>query len=121
MTQIGQIALLMAMALSLYSALAVVIGVRRHLPEMVTSGRRGMLVVCGLTSIASVALWYAFLSRDFQVSYVYQYSSRSLSTFYTISAFWAGQAGSLLLWAWVLAIFGAVVVYQTRKRNTSLA
>ncbi|MDO8568822.1 MAG: cytochrome c biogenesis protein CcsA, partial [Dehalococcoidales bacterium] len=121
MTQIGQIALVIALLLAVYSAVASIIGARRNLPELVTSGRRGVLVVCGLTTIASAALWYAFLTRDFQVTYVYQYSSLGLSTFYTISAFWAGQAGSLLLWAWVLAIFGAVVVFQTRKRNSDLA
>lgn len=121
MTEIGQIALVIALLMAVYSAVAVVIGARRGLPEMVTSGRWGMLTVCGLTTVAAAALWYAFLTRDFRIDYVYQYSSRELSTFYTISAFWAGQAGSLLLWVWVLAIFGAIVVYQTRKRNTDLA
>ena len=121
MTQIGQIALVLALLLAAYSAVASVIGARRGRPWLLTSGRRGILVVCGLTTIAAAALWYAFLTRDFQVAYVYDYSSRGLSTFYTISAFWAGQEGSLLLWAWVLAIFGAIVVFQTRKRNTDMA
>ncbi|MFH0941991.1 MAG: heme lyase CcmF/NrfE family subunit [Chloroflexota bacterium] len=121
MTQIGEIALVIALLIAVYSGLAIIIGARRGIAELVTSGRWGILVVCGLTTIASAALWYAFLTRDFQVSYVYQYSSRGLSTFYTISAFWAGQSGSLLLWVWTLAIFGAVVVFQTRKRNADLA
>ena len=121
MTEIGQIALIVALVIAAYSAVAMVVGARRRLPELARSGRLGVLVVCGLTTLAAVALWYAFLTRDFQVSYVYEYSSRSLSTFYTISAFWAGQAGSLLLWAWVLSIFGAIVVFQTRKRNAELA
>lgn len=121
MTQIGQIALSIALVLSLFSALAAIIGARRGRAELLTSARRSVLVVFGLVTIAAAALWYAFLTRDFQINYVYQYSSRGLSTFYTISAFWAGQEGSLLLWAWTLSIFGAVVVYQTRKRNTDLA
>ncbi len=121
MTQIGQIALLIALLMALFSALAAVIAARRGLPELMTSSRRSVLVVFGLTTIAAAALWYAFLTHDFQVSYVYQYSSRGLSTFYLISAFWAGQAGSLLLWSWVLSIFSAVVIYQTRKRNIGLA
>src|SRR3989304_4494713 len=121
MTQIGEIALVIALLIAVYSGIAIFIGARRDQAELVTGGRRGILVVFGLTTIASAALWYAFLTRDFQVNYVYQYSSRSLSTFYTVSAFWAGQAGSLLLWAWTLAIFGAIVVFQTRKRNSDLA
>ncbi|OGO23996.1 MAG: hypothetical protein A2Z28_03520 [Chloroflexi bacterium RBG_16_51_9] len=121
MTQIGEIALVIALLIAVYSGIAIFIGARRGKAELMTSGRWGILVVCGLVTIASAALWYAFLTRDFQVSYVYQYSSRGLSTFYTISAFWAGQSGSLLLWVWTLAIFGVVVVFQTRKRNTDLA
>src|SRR3972149_6682546 len=121
MTQIGEIALVIALLIAVYSGIAIFIGARRDKGELMTSGRWGILVVCGLVTIASAALWYAFLTRDFQVTYVYQYSSRGLSTFYTVSAFWAGQAGSLLLWAWVLTLFGAVVVFQTRKRNIDLA
>ncbi|MBI2859363.1 MAG: cytochrome c biogenesis protein CcsA, partial [Chloroflexi bacterium] len=121
MTEIGEIALVIALLIAVYSSLAVIIGARRSLPELVTSGRWGILVVGGLTTIAAAALLYAFLSRDFQVAYVYQYSSRGLSIAYTVSAFWAGQAGSLLLWIWTLALFGAMVVFQTRKRNTELA
>lgn len=121
MTQIGEIALVMALLLAVFSAPAVIIGERRGIPELATSGRRGTLAVFGLVTIAAAALLYAFLTRDFQVAYVYQYSSRSLSTFYTVSAFWAGQEGSLLLWAWVLSMFGAIVVWQTRKRNADLA
>ena len=98
MTQIGEIALVIALLIAVYSGIAIFIGARRGKAELMTSGRWGILVVCGLVTIASEALWYAFLTRDFQVSYVYQYSSRGLSTFYTISAFWAGQSGSLLLW-----------------------
>jgi cytochrome c-type biogenesis protein CcmF len=51
---------------------------------------------------------------------VAHYSSRDLPTFYAISAFWAGQSGSLLLWGWLLALFAAVVVLQNRDRNRPL-
>ncbi|MBI2958274.1 MAG: heme lyase CcmF/NrfE family subunit [Chloroflexi bacterium] len=121
MTQMGQIALVIAFLISVFSAAAVLIGARRGLPELMTSGRRGVVAVWVLTTLASAALWYAFITHDFQVKYVYQYSSRDLSLIYLISAFWAGQEGSLLLWAFVLSIFGAIVVYQTRKRNADLA
>ena len=65
-------------------------------------------------------LFAALLTRDFGIEYVAQYTSRSLSVFYTLGAFWAGQAGSLLLWAWVLAICAALVVAQRRTRDREL-
>ena len=69
---------------------------------------------------SSGALIAALLTRDFGIEYVAQYTSRSLSVFYTLGAFWAGQAGSLLLWAWVLAICAAIVVAQRRTRDRAL-
>ncbi len=74
----------------------------------------------GLVTLASIALIYAFLSRDFQVQYVAHYSNRSLSWFYTLAAFWAGQDGSLLFWTWLLTIFGAYVLRTNKERNLEL-
>ncbi len=121
MNQIGQISLVIALILSVYSAVGVVVGTRRKLPELVSSARVAVWVVFGLTTIAAAALFYAFISHDFSLSYVYQYSSKAQKLVYLISAFWAGQEGSLLLWAWVLGIFAAIVVHQTRNRNQDLA
>ena len=42
---------------------------------------------------SSGALIVALLTRDFGIEYVAQYTSRSLSVFYRLGAFWAGQAG----------------------------
>ena len=61
----------------------------------------------GMT-IASAILLYAFISYDFQVEYVYNYSDLTLPLFYRITSFWAGQAGSMLFWAWSVAISGFV-------------
>lgn len=121
MVEIGRIALMVAIALGGYAAIVSVIGARRGQTELLTSARRGVVVVCGLVTIAAIALFYAILSHDFQLSYVYQYSSRDMSLPYLISSFWAGNDGSLLLWAWVLSIFGAIVVFQTRRQNKDLA
>ena len=48
--------------------------------------------------IASLVLFMAFAISDFSIDYVARYSDNSLPMFYKISAFWGGQAGSLLLW-----------------------
>ncbi|GIU98788.1 MAG: hypothetical protein KatS3mg014_0404 [Actinomycetota bacterium] len=71
-------------------------------------------------SVAALALVVLLLRKDFRVEYVAQYTSRDLSTFYTIGAFWAGQAGSLLLWAWTLSLVGVAVLIANRTRNRDL-
>lgn len=50
-----------------------------------------------------LALAWGLLVRDFSFDYVARYSSRLLSWQYALSALWVGQAGSLLLWGWILA------------------
>src|SRR3972149_596346 len=94
--------------------------IKKKKGELVASAETSIFPILGLISISSFILIYAFLIRDFSVEYVSSYSNRDLSTFYTISAFWAGQKGSLLFWTWLLSIFGAVVVIQNRKKNREL-
>ena len=71
----------------------------------------------GLVALASVALLVALLTRDFGNQYVYEHTSRSLSVAYTVSAFWAGNAGSLLLWTLLLSIFTTVTVRACRRED----
>lgn len=66
---------------------------------------------------ASLLLWILIFENDFSVEYVAAYSSTTLPTLYKISAFWAGQQGSFLLWILIHAITGAVLTF----RRTSAA
>lgn len=67
--------------------------------------------------IASVVLFTAFAVSDFSIAYVAHYSDNSLPMFYKISAFWGGQAGSLLLWVLLLVIFGTIELFRIKKMN----
>jgi cytochrome c-type biogenesis protein CcmF len=69
--------------------------------------RNGYYAVYGFfltTVIAAAVLLQAFLKKDFRFAYVADHSDASLSTFYRIAGFWAGQEGSFLFWLVVLAI-----------------
>ena len=54
--------------------------------------------VAALAVVASITLLVLLLTKDFSNDYVASHTSRSLPFAYTVSAFWAGNAGSLLLW-----------------------
>lgn len=119
MADIGFIALILALAASLYSAIAFILGANKGYVRLAPSARIAALAVCALISIASYALYYALLSHDFQLEYVSSYTSRDMPLIYNISAFWAGNAGSLLLMAWLLSL-AAIVVVQRWKRDGNL-
>ena len=66
------------------------------------------------TLVASGVLLAALLRNDFSFEYVARTTSAALPTAYTISAFWGGQEGSLLLWLLFLTGFGAAAVRLNR-------
>jgi cytochrome c-type biogenesis protein CcmF len=90
-------------------------GLGRNNVRLVQSGKRGLLSALVATTLASIALSYLFLTDNFQVEYVASYSDRALPLFYKVTAFWAGQKGSLLFWAWVLSVFTGLVIFNNRK------
>src|SRR5205823_13878947 len=56
----------------------------------------------------------ALARHDFSFTYVADHTSRKLPTLYTLSAFWGGQEGSLLLWLLVLLGYATAAVYFNR-------
>ncbi len=120
MAELGYIALLLALLASVYSVFAFIFGKRGSSPALLSSARNGMLVVCGLVSVSVLALAYSLITHDFQVEYVASYTSSDMSFPFLISALWAGNDGSLLFWAWLLAVFGAVVTLQKRDAGREL-
>jgi cytochrome c-type biogenesis protein CcmF len=118
MTDVGYWSLVLALAVSVYTATAFALGARQGRSKLIRSAGNGLLIVAGLVSVSAASLMYLLLTRNFQVRYVYQHVSTYLATPYTISAFWAGQEGSLLLWLWLLAILSIFV--QRRAWNQEL-
>ncbi len=66
----------------------------------------------GFIAAASLLLWILIFENDFSVEYVASYSSTTLPTLYKISAFWAGQQGSFLLWLLIHSTAGAVLTFR---------
>ena len=85
--------------------------------------RNGYYAVYGFflaTVVASAVLLQAFLKGDFSFAYVAENSDASLSVFYRIAGFWAGQQGSFLLWLLLLAIVAVVIALLDLSRLESL-
>ncbi|HID11190.1 MAG TPA: hypothetical protein EYP17_07805, partial [Candidatus Latescibacteria bacterium] len=96
MPSLGYITTFLAFISAALAVGMLIYGARREDEGLLQIGYRGLHSVFFLSVLASIILIMLFVTRDFSVRYVYNYSSRDLPLFYTISAFWAGQAGSLL-------------------------
>jgi cytochrome c-type biogenesis protein CcmF len=76
--------------------------------------------VCALLTLCVAILEGAFISNDFSFALVADHSSTTTPTHYKATAMWSSQAGSLLLWAWVLSIAASAVLFVTRRRHREI-
>ena len=120
MTTLGQICLLVALVGSGFGAFACMVGWSSSHRVLAKSGVVAATAgVAALSMVAAVLAW-ALVARDFSFTYVAQYSSRELPWQFALSAFWVGQAGSLLLWAWLLGILALVYRFWPRRATDPL-
>jgi cytochrome c-type biogenesis protein CcmF len=119
-TILGQISLWLALLVAAWGSVTGVLGGMRRRPELIQSARRTTYALLGLLTVASASLLTALLRHDFNVAYVAEKTSRNLPAVYTIAAFYSGQAGSLLFWAFVLSIFAAAAQWLTPRRYEPL-
>jgi len=118
MAAFGSFSLLIALALAAYNLVAGALALRmiatgreaRISPERLadTARRAGIAGFVAVTAAAFALVWSVF-ANDFSITYILEHSNRALPAAYKFAALWSGQEGSLLLWAWLLAVFGFVL------------
>jgi len=80
--------------------------------------------VFGALTVSVGTLLAAFFREDFTFQYVAENHSTdvsSLSWLYKFSGVWAGREGSLLFWAWLVAIFGAYIAWKRMSETDELS
>jgi len=118
---VGSACLTIGLLTALWAAGASVYGARSGRREWVTSGRRAIYCLAALCVTAFAILEAAFLRSDFSFALVAEGSSTDTPTFYKVTALWATQDGSLLLWATLLALFSSAVLFLTRRSLRDIA
>ena len=101
--ELGQIAMILALCLSIVLFLAPLLGAwlgNTALMRLSTPAASGQFV---FVAFAFVLLTYAFIAQDFSVKYVADNSNAELPLIYRYTAVWGGHEGSKLLWALVLS------------------
>ncbi len=115
MADLGRAALVLSFGLALYALVAGTIAAVSKQRRLADSARNALIVCFGSTAIASFVLARALVRHDFTFAYVAQHTSRDLRTIYSLTAFWGGEEGSLLLWLLVLTGYGALAVSLNRR------
>src|SRR5438046_11681 len=120
MTLLGNLGLWLALLVGIWGALAGFVGGLKDRPDLARSARHAVFAMCAALLVAVVSLEWALFQHDFNVEYVAAYTSRNLPVFYTWSALYAGQKGSLLFWATVLSLFGSLALVLTPRHHRAL-
>ena len=121
MAGVGSACLAVALLTAVYAVAASIHGARTGSRRWVTSGRRAIYCLAALTVTAFAILESAFLRSDFSYALVAEGSSTDTPTFYKVTALWATQDGSLLLWSTLLALFASAVLFLTRGSLREIA
>lgn len=119
--ELGQAAIWLSLISVVWGIVALSIGLRRRKPDYLQSGRNAIIATFILISVATSTLIFGFVTDDFSLKYVVEVSSAAQPLLYKITALWGKMSGSLLFWLWVLTFCGAIVVWQNRKANDTLA
>ena len=106
---LGNISLTLALVFSMAGVLFLALGMRWDRQDLIRNGYYAVYAFFLCAVVASAVLLQAFLKKDFSFAYVAENSDASLSVFYRISGFWAGQQGSFLFWLLLIAIVTVVI------------
>jgi cytochrome c biogenesis factor len=85
--------------------------------SMAESARRAMLLTFPLLTLTSLLLIYLLVNDHYEVKFVYEVTSRSMPTYLKVTAWWGGQAGSLLFWSWLMSAFASLVTLRKWDRD----
>ncbi len=83
----------------------------------VNSVQRLSIATATCIGISVFALLSILIKGDYGVVYAYSYTSDYLPLVYKISAFWAGDAGSLLFWTGLLGLILAIYLFSIRNKK----
>ncbi|HEY9077651.1 MAG TPA: heme lyase CcmF/NrfE family subunit [Anaerolineaceae bacterium] len=115
--QFGFGLLVITFGVALYGAAAAIYGGAAKKAGWVESARSAMLLTFPLLSLSSIALLYLLGTGAFEVSFVYSVTSLSMPLYLRLTAFWGGQAGSLLFWSWLMSAFAFAVTLRRWDRD----
>lgn len=114
---LGDCALAAAVLAAAGAVFAAACGARFDAPGALRVAQRLMAGFTLLITLCCAVLLLALLRSDFRLAYVVSYTERALPWGYKLAALWAGQEGSLLLWAWLLALLSLIAIVQRRREH----
>ncbi len=120
LAQFGIGMFLLTFLLALFSVGAAVAGYFSKSDRLVEAARRSMLLIFPLITVAALTLIYLLVTGHYEIEYVYSVTSNDMPFYLKVTALWGGQAGSLVLWSWLMSAFASAVTLRKWERDREL-
>jgi len=119
-TEIGHFALVLALCIALLQASLPLYGAARADGLLIAWARPAAIAQFLFIAIAFVALMHAYAVSDFSLANVAANSNSTKPLLYKLTGVWSNHEGSMLLWVFILTLFGAAVALFGRNLPPTL-
>ncbi len=110
----GMVLIWLSLVTAIGAVLSGYMGCRKNSTSVTTLSRKLEIACLVLAGSSMLLLMYHLYTVNASYSYVFEHSSTDLEWYYRLSALWAGQEGSMLLW--VVSIMAMVVAVERTHR-----
>jgi cytochrome c-type biogenesis protein CcmF len=107
--ELGHYALMLALGLALIQGVMPIVGARSNDAVLMGIAVPAALAQFVFVAIAFGALAACYVTSDFSVLNVYENSNSTMPLLYRLTSVWGNHEGSMMLWVFILALFGALV------------
>ena len=107
--ELGHYALMLAFGLAVIQASMPIIGARSNDPTLLSVAVPAALAQFVFVALSFSALAACYVMSDFSVLNVYENSNSAMPLMYRLTSIWGNHEGSMMLWVFILALFGALV------------
>jgi cytochrome c-type biogenesis protein CcmF len=107
--ELGHYALILALGLALIQASMPIVGARNDDPTLLSVAAPAALAQFVFVALSFAALAACYVTSDFSVLNVYENSNSAMPLMYRLTSVWGNHEGSMMLWVFILALFGALV------------
>ncbi len=118
--EIGHFALVLALLVAAVQGTVPLIGAAARNQALMNMARSAALLQFSLVTFAYAIFIHAHIVSDFSLLNVFENSSLSKPMLYKVTGAWGSHEGSMLLWVFMLALFGGLVAFFGRGLPASL-
>ena len=107
--ELGHYALMIALGLALIQGSMPIVGARSNDPVLMSMAAPTALAQFAFVALSFGALAACYVTSDFSVLNVYENSNSAMPLMYRLTSIWGNHEGSMMLWVFILALFGTLV------------